>query len=64
MAAECRDEFDEIIVKGDNVRLMKGALAGIVAGSGASTGDTAELLMPLFNGSARVTVAASQLVRA
>ena len=32
MAAECRDEFDEIIVKGDNVRLMKGALAGIVAG--------------------------------
>ena len=60
--AECRGEFDEILIEGASVRLTGTPLAGVIAILERSHAHTVELFTPLLGG-ARIRVEASRIVQ-
>ena len=62
-AAEAAGYFDDVLVKGDKIRINSGVLAGIPAFLESSTTNSVELLTPLLGG-AKVKLAANRVSRA
>lgn len=61
--AEASGYFDDVLVKGDKIRINSGVLAGIPAFLENSTHNSVELLTPLLGG-AKVKLAANRVSRA